>query len=494
MASTFTFEALAKSTCRCRKPKLGNYLQGPSSHADFDKDKTDYWKTWMWGVKVPVTRELDPKYEWDPYLTGMLLVEEGGFLEPHEPAAWFSDVSYGFLPVTSGYRRVLTFDMIEYGKSISSGRLLEDQHSDLRNVWSGWVGDPGRHGYLCHALSHNYRHDLLYYSLFGKADRTLIEELLEEICPSLGLEVFLAKLERKVVGACGEARERRNHAEYTIENRGRRQSQGLARPLTKIEAGIEEHFQTKLDHGLREYYAIETVLEEEFSFKVLLDDNVNDLAASLDLLTDNVLDQSCFNNLPPQEEKAGDGGVGKVSTVTHWYTVLAIVLVPSSSVLSFLGEITRPALGYLLHRSLYSFANDNHFRHIKLALTPDVIRKWPDKIMSRERIVSDALAASLRFRDQSMFEELVTHATDITAYEICEPLWQWVVLRPSFLGDIAGGISTLLKKFARIHDRYEILSIVVASSRESNLADSFLEPEIKCLMVDGMVPPPPPPP
>ena len=54
------------------------------------------------------------------------------------------------------------------------------------------------------------------------------------------------------------------------------------------------------------------MLEEEFSFKLLLDGYINELGANLDLLMENVLENSCFDGQPLQEEKVVDGGVAEV--------------------------------------------------------------------------------------------------------------------------------------------------------------------------------------
>ncbi|KAM7203218.1 hypothetical protein V8F33_002209 [Rhypophila sp. PSN 637] len=123
-------------------------------------------------------------------------------------ACWYADVSHEVLPVTSGYRWVLTYNLaIPPSFERPTADLSRAITRDLRHTLRRWIQKAARpdfnpqtdHGRLWYELEHEYtKADLSLRAL--KGTDLLRVQCLKELATELGLEVFLAVIKKEEEG------------------------------------------------------------------------------------------------------------------------------------------------------------------------------------------------------------------------------------------------------------------------------------------------------
>ncbi|KUI56862.1 hypothetical protein VP1G_04179 [Cytospora mali] len=111
-------------------------------------------------------------------------------------ACWYSDVTYELRPVTSGYRWVLTYNLIHppgIERPSADGLSL----FPLRRMLTSWSeAKCPEYDHMFYKLQHQYEESNLSLSALIGADRTRVRAL-ENIAAVSGSEIFLAFLEKR---------------------------------------------------------------------------------------------------------------------------------------------------------------------------------------------------------------------------------------------------------------------------------------------------------
>ncbi|KAI2156532.1 hypothetical protein LOZ03_003062 [Ophidiomyces ophidiicola] len=121
-------------------------------------------------------------------------------------AAWYSDVIHEIKPVKSGYRMVITYNLIHDGPGDTPSFVLVDP--DLETAMKGWISEAesGRGlapEFLLYMLSHEYpTSGLKFESMKGKDDSHVAQ--LRSVCKVLDTTLYLGTVERQVDGGCDE--------------------------------------------------------------------------------------------------------------------------------------------------------------------------------------------------------------------------------------------------------------------------------------------------
>lgn len=118
---------------------------------------------------------------------------------------WYSDVQHEVLPVTSGYRWVLTYNLaLEPDQERPSADLRQVDRSQLRDALRQWItkaagsDDLQR---LIYGLDHHYTEAAL--SLQGFKGRDLVvTQALRDISSEIPVDIFLGTLEKTADGSC----------------------------------------------------------------------------------------------------------------------------------------------------------------------------------------------------------------------------------------------------------------------------------------------------
>lgn len=113
-------------------------------------------------------------------------------------ACWYSDVTYEVLPVTSGYRWVLTYNLIHPPDTERpSANKLSHARMSLDRVLRRWSeGDESvKHDYMFYMLGDNFTDSTLSLNTLNR-DALVKVRILDQVAASLEVEIFLALLEK----------------------------------------------------------------------------------------------------------------------------------------------------------------------------------------------------------------------------------------------------------------------------------------------------------
>ncbi|KAK3400751.1 hypothetical protein B0T20DRAFT_152426 [Sordaria brevicollis] len=241
---------------------------------------------------------------------------------------WYSDVHHEVLPVESGYRWVLTYNLALDPKAVRpSAGLVRDETRALRHTLRKWLREPveTRKSGLYYALDHEYTEASVRLNNLKTRDLA-VGQVLSSLGKELGFEVFLTLLEKEEMGSCEwdgyDPWDRRNRWGY----RG---------------GGWGEDSEEEDDYGGgggddKSFHPLEDICDTTYSVKTVRDLEGRKVVESLPLDADDMLQVSedVFSAVEPKEEYEGYMG-NSGPQATHWYRISAILLVPSDSISSF---------------------------------------------------------------------------------------------------------------------------------------------------------------
>ncbi|CAH0055571.1 unnamed protein product [Clonostachys solani] len=268
----------------------------------------------------------------------------------HSSICWYSDVTHEVLPVTSGYRWVLTYNLaIDTTVVPPSAALLRSNIHSLRHTLRRWLLDQSaaeKHQALYHVLDHEYTQANIRLSSLKARDLAQVRAL-QEASNSVPFEIFLALLEK----------EERGGVEDDYYDRGYRN-----RFYDDDEDEEEE------DEG---YHHIIDVFDQSYTIKTLVDFEGRVVTENVSFETEDLLQEDCFDDMEGEEEYEGFMGNS------------AVVIVPKDSVVNFLNcdqhsrlshANVQSLISYWAHRSVHGEAPDNDIA---------VVEKLCDKAWSR---------------------------------------------------------------------------------------------------------------
>lgn len=113
--------------------------------------------------------------------------------------AWFSDVPHEVEPVLTGYRIVLTFNLINIGgATFSTVSSYDKQIESLRSVFNSWVDEPTPQ-FLIYPLEHKYTNYSLSLDTLKGNDLVLAQSV-SKLVQETNMVCYLSSVEREVVG------------------------------------------------------------------------------------------------------------------------------------------------------------------------------------------------------------------------------------------------------------------------------------------------------
>lgn len=126
-------------------------------------------------------------------------------------AAWYSNVTHEVKPVVSGYRLVLTYNLVRLNNSQSYVPLaVTNQKARLIPLLDAWNSSLANDStplppYLIHKLEHQYTQASLKVTRLQGTDLAKAQ-FLQAVCDSLGFGLYLATLEKMIL-KCDESDE-----------------------------------------------------------------------------------------------------------------------------------------------------------------------------------------------------------------------------------------------------------------------------------------------
>ncbi|VUC31624.1 unnamed protein product [Clonostachys rosea] len=223
----------------------------------------------------------------------------------HSYISWYSDVTHEVLPVTSGYRWVLTYNLaIDTTIVLPSAALLRSNTHSLRHILRRWLLDQSasqKHQALYHVLDHEYTQANIRLSSLKARDLAQVRAL-QEASNSVPFEIFLALLEKKESGGIED-----NYYDYNRRH-GRRYYD-------------DDDDEEEDDEG---YHHITDVYDQSYTITIMVDFEGRVVMENVSFEAGDLLNEECFDDMEGVEEYEGFMGNS------------AVVIVPKASVVKFL--------------------------------------------------------------------------------------------------------------------------------------------------------------
>ncbi|TKW52228.1 hypothetical protein CTA1_12806 [Colletotrichum tanaceti] len=238
-------------------------------------------------------------------------------------ACWYSDVHHEVLPVTSGYRVVLTYNLtIDQAGQRPSAGLVRNENRALRHTLKRWLrkgADGGEMDYVYYGLDHEYTEASISKKALKGRDLAVVQTL-QDIASGLDFDVFLALTERMETGSTSP-----NGFDHRFDSH-RSNSRRYYDGDDETESEPDE------DPGPHE---IEEVLETDLSVKLLVDLSGRPILRDVNLSQEDCLGgDDFFEGATQKEEYEGyQGNWGP--TATHWYRVTADLIIRRDSIAKF---------------------------------------------------------------------------------------------------------------------------------------------------------------
>ncbi|KAH7189103.1 uncharacterized protein B0J16DRAFT_413509 [Fusarium flagelliforme] len=188
-------------------------------------------------------------------------------------AAWYSGVSHEVLPVTSGYRWVLTYNLaIDKSLPAPSAALRRSELRPLRHCIRLWLTqdkNSRQSPYTYHVLEYEYTEANISYKTLKARDLARVTAL-REACKGLPVTIFLALIEKMERG-----------------------------PVTANLFGWHNEPDDESDEG---GYCIDEVLESSLTVKFLQDLNGQVVPGKMFIKENHLLEPYTFDSLDPDKE------------------------------------------------------------------------------------------------------------------------------------------------------------------------------------------------
>lgn len=209
-------------------------------------------------------------------------------------AFWYSDVSHEVLPVTSGYRWALTYNLaLDPAQPRPSASLLSQVNTQpLRQALNRWLAqDPTtrENEYFYYILDHDYTEASISLNALKAQDLVRVQALKEE-CNKLPVDVYLALLEKMETGS----------VEYCPDPYDRRSfySGGYY-------SGYGGYIEDDEEEDEDGFHALDEVIESSHKVLTLVDLDGHTVTKGLELDEDDILQEDAFEDVDGREEYEG---------------------------------------------------------------------------------------------------------------------------------------------------------------------------------------------
>lgn len=219
----------------------------------------------------------------------------------------YSDVTHEVTEITSGYRLVLTYNLINVSPSAPvSATSLRAETRNLRAVFKAWnkdLDEAGDIGEECiYYLNHEYTEASLHYRALKGKDMAKARAL-KEVCDETGFCFFLATLERMVQGGCDESYDDFGY--------------GFEEEYNSDEEEEYSGYSSCRTYG--DHHDLTEIYQEELKLKRVVDLDGNIVAEDVAVDEEKILADAPYEDREPDaEDFSGFTGNEGVSA-THWY-------------------------------------------------------------------------------------------------------------------------------------------------------------------------------
>ncbi|RSM14197.1 hypothetical protein CDV31_005533 [Fusarium ambrosium] len=328
-------------------------------------------------------------------------------------AFWYSDVSHEVLPITSGYRWVLTYNLaLDPTQPCPSASLLSQINTQpLRQALNRWLAeDPEKreNEYFYHVLDHDYTEASISLNALKAHDLIRVQALKEE-CSKLPVDIYLALLEKMESGS----------VEYCPDPYDRR---SFYRGGYYGGYGDYDDDDDEDEDG---FHALDEVFESSHKVLTLVDLDGHTVTKGLELDEEDILQEDAFEDIDGREEYEGYmGNSGPMAT--HWYRLATVVIAPHDSLPSlFAGNGESPSpVAHLARRCLLPQAPQSLF----VALDTLLSEAWNPTGRLGSRVSLDAAAVQEVVRVALNREryDLLDKTMALSPRKLEPAVWDWI--------------------------------------------------------------------
>lgn len=205
---------------------------------------------------------------------------------------WYSDVSHQVLPVTSGYRWVLTYNLaLDPSKVRPSAGLQRSETHGLRHTLRRWLlhDKESRPDHMYYKLDHEYTQASISLDALKNRDLACVQTL-KDISSELPVNIFLALLEKE-------------HVRYFDQF-----DDGMYWGLEEVDDEEEEEEEDEDDIDTRDSPGQSECSETRYSVNSLVELNGQKVADGMCLDETKILQGDGFDEVDPEEEYQGYTG------------------------------------------------------------------------------------------------------------------------------------------------------------------------------------------
>ncbi|OIW24743.1 hypothetical protein CONLIGDRAFT_685690 [Coniochaeta ligniaria NRRL 30616] len=374
---------------------------------------------------------------------------------------WFSDVSHEVLPVISGYRVVLTYNLATDSSLPTlrpSAALARSEARPLRHALQRWLTQPKQKReapYLYYGLDHQYTQGNISHRGLKTRDLAVVD-ILQQLSAALPFHVFLAVLEKEQSGSCEDTRD---------YNRGSGYDRG------EWDGYFDDDDEEEEEEDDEDFHDLEDIFDTSYRIQSLVDLGGRELGMETSFDLDNVVqgEYDLFPEDPEDEDYVGFKGNSGPSA-THWYRASAVVIVPrdhlvdylsSASQLSSLQSVTE----YIAEACLEVFESERGSAlDIWNAFYEEIFNERGGMTKATPETKELVLLATLMMRDWGLWNDLITSMAgdkhDLPNhffFEVCEE----ILMSELTFGEIEEGMTTLVTVLPTLARQYEAISLFV---------------------------------
>ncbi|KAK0716376.1 hypothetical protein B0H67DRAFT_684362 [Lasiosphaeris hirsuta] len=278
---------------------------------------------------------------------------------------WYSDVSHEVLPVTTGRRWVLTYNLaISNPLHRPSAALNAPRHSEVQKALGAWLQSQsrddasgvGQPSHLYYLLDHAYTEANISLQKLKGVDLSRMQ-CLKDVCDGQGVSLLFGVLEKEEIGDCEDTYgSERDYYDDTAEEEDEDEDQDQDQDQ---DDNPNRKGRNRRDDGGEGWHSFIEVIETNVFIKKLV--NAEGRALQTDVAIDMAdleqrLIQDYENPFETAESEETDytGFTGNEGvSATHWYRMTIAVIVPNEAVDFFLTKgITQKAAQDLLPQYL----------------------------------------------------------------------------------------------------------------------------------------------
>ncbi|KAF2817338.1 uncharacterized protein BDZ99DRAFT_565102 [Mytilinidion resinicola] len=249
---------------------------------------------------------------------------------------WYSDVIHEVQEITSGYRWVLTYNLVRKG-SRADLSTLRYESSILRNTVGLWKSHhtstlTNDFGELIYVLEHKYTEANLKMDLLKSQDLGRVMAL-KQACEANGFSIFLAALERQMYGG----------VEYDYDEYDRRRGRYGNYYGDEDDEGDESR-------GDGQYHDLTDIYEDDYAIKSLMDLQGMQVMEDININATEIIQDKAFEGADPDEEDYEGFTGNSGASARHWYRKTAVVIIPRHRAIDFLMGPFKNSRGYRLNK------------------------------------------------------------------------------------------------------------------------------------------------